>query len=66
MINNMRYLKLFEEFVTTKPKPKEETVLSDTTIDVLKDDFLEDEENIEDLVTQDKMGVYQIKNWRVY
>jgi hypothetical protein len=63
----MKYLKLFEEFVVTKPKPKEEINLSDKTIDdVLKDDFLEDEENIEDLVTQDKMGVYQIKNWRVY
>ena len=51
-----------------KPKPKEETEISDKTIDdVLKDDFLEDEENIEsDLVSQDKTGVYQIKNWQVY
>jgi hypothetical protein len=64
----MKYLKLFEEFVITKPKSKEETEISDKTIDdVLKDDFLEDEENIEsNLVTQDKMGVYQIKNWRIY
>ena len=65
----MKYLKLFEEFVITKPKPKEETeISSDKTIDdVLKDDFLEDEENIEsDLVSQDKTGVYQIKNWQVY
>lgn len=64
----MKYLKLFEEFVITKPKPKEKTEISDKTIDdVLKDDFLEDEENIEsNLVTQDKMGVYQIKNWRIY
>jgi hypothetical protein len=64
----MKYLKLFEEFVITKPKSKEETEISDKTIDdVLKDDFLEDEENIEsDLVSQGKTGVYQIKNWQVY
>ena len=63
----MKYLKLFEEFIITKPKSKEEREISDKTIDdVLKDDFLEDEENIEsDLVSQDK-GVYQIKNWKVY
>ena len=29
----MKYLKLFEEFVITKPKPKEEINLSDKTID---------------------------------
>ena len=60
----MKYLKLFEEFVITKPKPKEEEISNKTIDDVLKDDFLKQEEN--DLVSQDERGVYQIKNWQVY
>lgn len=61
----MKYLKLFEEFVVTKPKSKDEIEISDKTVDdIFKDDFLEDEEN--DLVIQDDRGVYQIKNWEVY
>lgn len=61
----MKYLKLFEEFVITKPKSKDEIEISDKTVDdIFKDDFLEDEEN--DLVIQDDRGVYQIKNWEVY
>jgi hypothetical protein len=62
----MKYLKLFEEFVITKPKPKTETEISDKTVDdVLKDDFLKDEEDLKE-VTKDEKGVYQIKNWKVY
>jgi hypothetical protein len=62
------YLKLFEEFVITKPKPKEVEVkkeISDKTIDdVLSDDFFEDEED--ETVSVDKNGVIDIKNWKVY
>lgn len=62
----MKYLKLFEEFVITKSKPKTETEISDKTVDdVLKDDFLKDKESKEK-VSQDEKGVYQIKNWTVY
>jgi hypothetical protein len=63
----MKYLKLFEEFVITKPKPKEieKDELSGKNIDdVLKDDFLEDEDS--DEVIKDEKGVYQIKNWTTY
>ena len=63
----MRFLKLFEEFILTKPKPKEveKDPLSDKTVDdVLKDDFLEDEDS--DEVIKDERGVYQIKNWTIY
>jgi hypothetical protein len=61
----MKYLKLFEEFVVTKSKSKEEINLSDKTIDdVLKDDFLDEMDEKE--VTQDNSGIYQIKNWKVY
>jgi len=64
----MKYLKLFEEFVITKPKPKEVEVkkeISDKTIDdVLSDDFFEDEED--ETVSVDKNGVIDIKNWKVY
>jgi hypothetical protein len=61
----MKYLKLFEEFVITKPKSKDEIEISDKTVDdIFKDDFLEDGEN--DLVIQDDRGVYQIKNWTTY
>jgi hypothetical protein len=62
----MKYLKLFEEFVITKPKPKEFEVSDKTIDDVLKDDFLKDVEEDEKEVTQDEKGVYQIKNWKVY
>ena len=54
----MKYLKLFEEFVITKPKPKTETEISDKTVDdVLKDDFLKDEESEQKEVSQDERGV---------
>ena len=63
----MKYLKLFEEFVITKPKPKVETEISDKTVDdILKDDFLKDEESEEKEVSKDEKGIYQIKNWQVY
>ena len=60
-------MKLFEEFILTKPKQKEveKDILSDKTVDdVLKDDFLEDEDS--DEVIKDERGVYQIKNWTIY
>lgn len=64
----MKYLKLFEEFVVSNPKPKEtesEKEISDKTIDdVLKDDFFEDDED--ERVSIDKDGVINIKNWKVY
>jgi hypothetical protein len=62
----MKYLKLFEEFVVSKPKETEsEKEISDKTIDdVLKDDFFDDEED--ERVSIDKDGVINIKNWKVY
>jgi hypothetical protein len=57
----VRYLKLFEAFVT-------DIELSDKTIDdVLKSDFFEDEEEIDDKgSTIDSNGVIHIKNWNIY
>jgi hypothetical protein len=60
----MKYLKLFEEFVITKPKPKEIEISDKTIDDVLSDDFFEDEED--ETVSVDKNGVIDIKNWKVY
>lgn len=66
-LKSMKYLKLFEEFVITKQKPKVETEISDKTVDdILKDDFLKGEELEDKEVSQDEKGVYQIKNWHVY
>lgn len=63
----MKYLKLFEEFVVSNPKPKEtesEKEISYKTIDdVLKDDFFEEED---ERVSIGKDGVINIKNWKVY
>jgi hypothetical protein len=57
----VKYLKLFEAFVT-------DIELSDKTIDdVLKFDFFEVEEEIDDKgSTIDSNGVIHIKNWNIY
>jgi hypothetical protein len=63
----MRYLKLYEEFITQEPEETEvlqDQDLSDKTIDdVLKDDFFDESE---EEVFQDQKGVYHIKNWTIY
>ena len=58
----MKYLKLFEAFVSDIPQVE----LSDKTIDdVLNTDFFEEE--IEDKgSTIDSNGVIHIKNWNTY
>lgn len=62
----MKYLKLFEEFVISKPKPKEIEISDKTIDDVLKDDFLKDSDLDEDEVIKTDNNVYQIKKWKVY
>lgn len=58
----MRKLKLYEEFIQSQVQIE----LSDKTIDdVLDDDFFDTEEQ-EELLSQDKNGVYRIKNWKYY
>ena len=63
----MKYIRIFEEFIKTLPREKEE--LSDKTIDnILHPDFLKDkDEDIEDnLVLKTPNGSYIIKNWKTY
>lgn len=65
----MKYLKLYEEFKYEEEviEPEVQTELSNkTTDDVFKDDFFNDEEELNDEVYQDKNGVYHITNWTTY
>ena len=58
----MKYLKLFEAFVTDIPQVE----LSDKTIDdVLNPDFFEEEID-DEASTIDSNGVIHIKNWNIY
>jgi hypothetical protein len=63
----MNYLKLYEEFIQSEIEVQD-VELSDKTIDdVLSDDFFSDiEDESEELLSQDKDGVYNIKNWKYY
>ena len=63
----MKYIRIFEEFIKTLPRKREE--LSDKTIDnILHPDFLKDkDEDIEDnSVLKRPNGSYTIKNWKTY
>ena len=65
----MKYLKLYEEFKYEEEviEPEVQTELSNKTPDdVFKDDFFNDEEELNDEVYQDKNGVYHITNWTTY
>jgi len=64
----MNYLKLYEEFIQSETEVKDDVELSDQTIDdVLSSDFFSDiEDESEELLSQDKDGVYNIKNWKYY
>lgn len=65
----MKKLKLYEEFIQSQVEIENDIELSDKTIDdVLDDDFFSDqeEEQEDDLISQDKDGVYNIKNWKYY
>jgi hypothetical protein len=63
----MNYLKLYEEFIQSEIEVQD-VELSDKTIDdVLSSDFFSDiEDESEELLSQDKDGVYNIKNWKYY
>jgi hypothetical protein len=64
----MNYLKLYEEFIQSEIEVQDDVELSDKTIDdVLSSDFFSDiEDESEELLSQDKDGVYNIKNWKYY
>ena len=64
----MKKLKLYEEFIQSQVEIEDDIELSDKTIDdVLDDDFFSDVgEKEDDLITKDKNGVYNIKNWKYY
>jgi hypothetical protein len=63
----MKKLKLYEEFIQSQIQIEDDIELSDKTIDdVLDDDFFSDIEQEEELLNQDKNGVYNIKNWKYY
>jgi myosin-crossreactive antigen len=56
----MKYLKIFEEFISELTKTKKEEI-SDTTIeDVLKDDFFDKTSYI------DNNGIIHIIGWKYY
>jgi hypothetical protein len=62
----MNYLKLYEEFIQSEIEVQDDVELSDKTIDdVLSDDFFDDLDD-DELLSQDKDGVYNIKNWKYY
>ena len=61
----MNYLKLYEEFIQSEIEVQDDVELSDKTIDdVLSDDFFDDDDG--ELLSKDKDGVYNIKNWKYY
>ncbi len=64
----MNYLKLYEEFIQSEIEVQDNVELSDKTIDdLLSSDFFSDiEDESEELLSQDKDGVYNIKNWKYY
>ena len=62
----MKKLKLYEEFIQSQVEIEGDIEISDKTIDdVLDGNFFGDIVE-EELLSQDKNGVYNIKNWKYY